>query len=78
MCRKVSDNIFDMLKNILLYVNTIRSHLGCTPYLDNAHFGAALQQLVHDPPMRRVQVLDDDKGDPALLGHVPQKLFQRL
>ena len=57
-------------------VNTVRSYRGLIPDLHDAHVGGALQQLVHDSLVRRVQVLDDDKRHAAALGHAPQELFQ--
>ncbi len=44
--------------------------------LDDFHAGGALQQFRHDPLVRRVEVLDDDKRHAAARRHVPQKLLQ--
>ena len=46
--------------------------------LDDLHAGGALEQFGHDALVRRVQVLDDDKGHAAVLRHMPQKLLQGL
>ena len=40
--------------------------------------GDALEQFGHDPLVRRVQVLDDDKGHAAARRHVPEELLQGL
>ncbi len=44
--------------------------------LDDGHARGPLQKFHHDALMGRVEMLDDDKAKAALLGYVPEKLFQ--
>ena len=60
------------------HIDAVRLDVGAILDLDDLHGGAALQQFHHDALVRRVQVLDDDKGHAAGFRHFPQELFQRL
>ena len=60
------------------HIDAIRLDLHPVPDLGHRHGGGALEQLHHDALVRRVQVLDDDKGHAALHRHVSQKQLQRL
>ena len=60
------------------HVDVVRLDLHPVLDLDDRHGGGALEQLHHDALVRRVQVLDDDKGHAALLRHVAQEQLQRL
>ncbi len=46
--------------------------------LKNFHRDDASKQFVHDSFVRRVQMLDDDKGHAARRGHFFQELFKGL
>ncbi|GAC1469750.1 MAG: hypothetical protein PVSMB11_05540 [Desulfuromonadaceae bacterium] len=37
-----------------------------------------MEQFGHDPDVGRVQVLDDDKGQAAVFGYLPQEQLQCL
>ncbi len=60
------------------HIDAIRLNLHPILDLEHRHSGSALEQFHHDALVRRVQVLDDDKGHAALLGHVSQERLQRL
>ena len=60
------------------HVDAVRLDLHPVPDLRDLHRGEALEQLGHDPLVRRVQVLDDDEGQAAAVRHVPEELLQRL
>ena len=40
------------------------------------HPGGPLQQFGHDAPVGGIEVLDDDEGHAAVVGHMAQKLLQ--
>jgi len=42
------------------------------------HAGTPLQQFAQGAFLRRVLMLDDNKGKTAVIGHVAKKFFQRL
>ena len=60
------------------HIDAVRPHPGAILDLDDFHAGGALEQFGHDPLVRRVQVLDDDKRHAAARRHVPQELLQGL
>ena len=43
--------------------------------LDDRHRGHSLQQFGHDAPAIRVEMGDDDKSHPALLGNLSQEML---
>ena len=47
------------------HIDAVRSHPGAILDLDDFHAGGALKQLGHDPLVRRVQMLDNDKRHAA-------------
>ena len=60
------------------HIDAVRPDLGAILDLDDFHAGGALEQFGHDALVRRVQVLDDDKGHAAARRHVLQELLQGL
>ena len=60
------------------HIDVVRLDCRAVLDLDDLHGGGALEELRHDALVRRVQVLDDDKGHTACLRHVLQELFEGL
>jgi hypothetical protein len=60
------------------HVDAVRLDPHPVPDLEYLHPGGTLEQFGHDPLVRRVEVLDDDKGHAAVFGHMTQELLQRL
>jgi len=60
------------------HIDVVRLDRSAVLDLDDLHGGGALEELRHDALVRRVQVLDDDKGHSAALRHVLQKLLEGL
>ena len=58
------------------HIDAIGLDRGAIFDLDDLHAGAALKQLGHDPLLRGIQMLDDDKRHAALLRHLCQKLLE--
>jgi len=58
------------------HIHAIRAHTGAIFYLPDFHAGGPLQQFGHDPLVRRIQVLNDDKGQTAACRRLPEELFQ--
>lgn len=59
-------------------VDAVLLDLHPVPDLNNLHPGGKLQEFGHESLVRRVEMVDDDKGHAAALWHVPQELFQSL
>jgi len=57
-------------------VDPVRLDTQAVRHLRDLHLGHALEQLGHEPLARRVEVLDDDEGETARLGHMTQELPQ--
>ena len=60
------------------HIDVVRLDRRAVLDLDDLHGGGALEELRHDALVRRVEVLDDDKGHAASLRHVLQELFEGL
>ena len=60
------------------HIDVVRLNYRAVLHLYDLHGGGALEELGHDPLVRRVEVLDDDKGHAASLRHVLQELFEGL
>ncbi len=60
------------------HVNPVRLDPQAVLDLDDLHGRGPLEQLDHHALVGGVQVLDNDKGHPASLGQVAQKLLDRL
>ena len=60
------------------HINAVRLDPGAVLDLADLHGGNALEQFRQDALVRRVQVLDDDKGHAAAHRHIFQEQFQDL
>ena len=60
------------------HIDAVRLDTHPVPDLEHLHARRALEKFGHDTLVRRVQMLDDDKGQAAFFRHMPQELFQRL